>query len=349
MGFAGVAAGAFGTRGAGAQDRPKPAETVDASYKARSTVALIHGEDRRKNVYSALKAIEEQIAPKIRQKEYVLVKPNCVTSRPLSGTHADALRGVMDFLEPYQKPVVIAESSAAQTPEAFEEFRYANLLSEYKSLKPKLIDLNQEGRYFTSHALDRDMYPLPVRLAKRFIDPDAFILGVSITKTHNGLVATMSVKNMTMGAPIHSAPGAAARWSDKVKFHEGVRQTNYGMLLTAEKIAPYWGAAVIDGYEGMEGLGPVSGTAIRSNIAMASTDFVAADRVGLEAMGINPDWVGYLQFCHKAGIGQYDLNKIDLAGGVEIASIRKKYKLAPNIEEQLKWMGPMTEPPQILR
>ena len=97
-------------------------------------------------------------------------------------------------------------------------------------------------------------------------------------KTHNAVVATLSVKNMSLGAPLHNPPGEK-RWNDKRKYHVGVRQNHYNMLLTAQKLQPNWGAAVIDGFEGMEGEAPVPAP-VPSRIAIASTDYVAADRVG---------------------------------------------------------------------
>jgi uncharacterized protein (DUF362 family) len=106
---------------------------------------------------------------------------------------------------------------------------------------------------------------------------------------------------------------------------------------------------VIDGFEGMEGNGPTSGTPVASRIAIASTDYIAADRVGLEAMGINPEWVGYLLFSGQAGLGQYDLSKIDVVG-TPVASVQKKYRLHDAIDRELKWMGPMEElPPKTSR
>jgi uncharacterized protein (DUF362 family) len=110
---------------------------------------------------------------------------------------------------------------------------------------------------------------------------------------------------------------------------------------TAKRKRPFWGATVIDGFEGMEGEGPLRGTPVASRVAIASTDFVAADRVGVEAMGINPDWPGYLRYCCDAGLGQYDLARIDLRGRVEIAAIRKSYKLHPRVDKQIEWMGPL--------
>lgn len=119
------------------------------------------------------------------------------------------------------------------------------------------------------------------------------------------------------------------------------------MLLTAQKLQPNWGVALIDGFEGMEGAGPGDGTPVPSHIAIASTDYIAADRVGLEVMGIDPDWVGYLRYCAQAGLGHYDLAKIELSG-TTIAAVARKYKLHPDIQNELKWMGPMLELPQSL-
>ena len=185
--------------------------------------------------------------------------------------------------------------------------------------------------------------------AARLLDPDAFVLCAACLKTHNVVIATLSVKNMALGAPLRSAPKTprSEQFNDKRKYHGGVRQTHYDIMLTAQKMAPFWGATVIDGYDGMEGNGPSSGTPVPSRIAIASTDYIAADRVGVEAMGVNPEWIGCLKFCHQAGIGQYDIAKIDIRGE-KIASIKKEYRLHRDIERELRWMGPMEEVPEKL-
>jgi uncharacterized protein (DUF362 family) len=100
-----------------------------------------------------------------------------------------------------------------------------------------------------------------------------------MTNAHNAVVVSLSVKNMVPGAPLHNAPGETPRWNDKAMFHSGVRQINYNILTTARRLLPNWGVALIDGSEGMEGNRPTSGTPVPSRIAIASTDFIAADRV----------------------------------------------------------------------
>jgi uncharacterized protein (DUF362 family) len=179
------------------------------------------------------------------------------------------------------------------------------VVREFGTQKVHLLDLNEEGKYSVIPIMDADLHPTPVRLAARLVDPDAFIICSAMLKAHNTVVATLSVKNMALGAPLRSAPKLKPEWNDKRKFHGGVRQTHYDILLTAQKLSQFWGAAVIDGYDGMEGNGPTSGTPVPSRVAIASTDFIVADRVGLECMGVKPEWVGYLRYCSQAGIGQW--------------------------------------------
>ena len=45
--------------------------------------------------------------------------------------------------------------------------------------------------------------------------------------------------------------------------------------------------AVIDGFLAMEGNGPTSGTPVEHRVAIASLDWLAADRVGVALMGID--------------------------------------------------------------
>jgi uncharacterized protein (DUF362 family) len=312
----------------------------------RATVALIQGNDRRKNVYNALMAVDTQIEPVMRTRKYVVIKANFVnTVNQMAASHADAMRGILDYLaERFRGPVVIAESSAGETQQGFENFKFTALPAEYKKQQLQLIDLNAEAKFQHIAVLDQDLHIVPIRLAARLLDPEAFVISSAVLKTHNTAIATLSIKNMVLGAPLHQAPRETPRWNEKRKFHVGLRQTHYNMLLTAQRLAPSWGASVIDGYEGMEGNGPSSGTPVASRLAIASADFVAADRVGAECMGINPEWMGYVKYCGELHLGQFDGNRIDVIGG-KVADLRKEYRMHPDIEKELQWQGPMLELP----
>ncbi len=341
-GVAGVAVAAprvlVAQSSAGAETLPLPSGT--------SVVSLVRGEDRRRNVAEALEMIEEQILPRLREKKYVLIKPNLVSSnQPLASTHKDTVHGILDFLDRrYQGPVVIAESAAGSTATGYDNLGFTKLSAEHKGREITLVDLNAEGRYKVLHILDDSLHLQPVRLAERLLDADAFIICSAVMKTHNAVVATLSVKNMALGAPLRSGPKETKRWSDKRRYHVGVRQMHYNILLTAERMRPFWGATVVDGFEGMEGNGPGQGMPVASRVAVASTDYVAADRVAVECMGINPAWVGYLGYCGELGIGQYNLAKIEVRGA-KVGDVKRTYQLHQDIERMLQWMGPMTELP----
>lgn len=309
----------------------------------KARVSLVQGDSRRKNVYDAMMAIDNDILTRLHTRKRVVIKPNDTsTVNQLASTHVDALRGILDYLESrYKGEVVIAEAASGTTWEGYDNFNYAAVIPEYRSLHIKLVDLNEEARYEVISLIDRDLHAMPIRVAARLMDPDAFVICAAINKSHDTAVATMAVKNMAMGAPLRSAPKETPTWSDKARFHSGIRQINCNLLTSARRSAPGWGVAVIDSFEGMEGDGPVSGNPVPHRIASASTDFVAADRVGLATMGIDPSWVGYLTFCGQFGVGQYDLSNIEVVG-TPIAAVARKYRLHQSIEHQLEWRGPLT-------
>jgi len=319
---------------------------IQSANATLPVVSLTRGESRRKNVLEALTAIDQQIQPVLKTKKSVAIKVNNVsTVNQLAATHADSIHGILDYLAPrFKGPVYIVESAADDTLEGFDNFKYAQVVADRKPQKVELIDLNREAKFKIVAMLDYDLHAKPARLAARLFDAESYIFCASMLKTHNVVVASLGVKNMALGAPLHSLRGGP-QWNDKRVVHNGVRQTHYNIFLAAEALKPFWGASVIDGYEGMEGNGPAMGTPVASRLAIASTDFIAADRVAVETMGINPEWLGYLRFCSDLGVGQYDMAKIEVRGE-KIAALQKKYRLHPDIERQLQWMGPMTDLPR---
>jgi hypothetical protein len=57
--------------------------------------------------------------------------------------------------------------------------------------------------------------------------------------------------------------------------------------------------------------------------------------------------IGYLTYCGQVGLGQYELDKIDVVGA-NLAPVKRSYRLHPDIQRELKWMGPMEGLPPIL-
>ena len=309
-----------------------------------SRVALTTGDDRAQLAFQGLKAFERQVAAAIGSKR-VIIKPNNVAiDNQLAASHAQNLEGILEFLKSIgKKDVAIAESAAnGPTLDGFSNYGYDRVAANYGA---KLIDLDEEG-FEVLHCFDEtDFGPHPCRISKVMLDPNNFIISAAKLKTHDRVLATLSLKNIVVGAPIKDTGfgwGPRAKRgakSDKPVTHgSGFRGINYNLYALAPRLHPH--LSVIDGYEGMEGEGPTGGTPVQHRVCVVSPDWLAADRVGLELMGIDSRNVGYLNYCGQTGMGTFDLDKIEVVGP-RVQEHIKPYKLARNLEQQLIWKQPV--------
>jgi hypothetical protein len=74
---------------------------------------------------------------------------------------------------------------------------------------------------------------------------------------------------------------------------------------------------------------------------VASLDWLAADRVAAELMGVDFSKIGYLAYCAQAGDrGEGDLSRIEILGPA-IKDLAKTYKLPANWEQITSWQKPV--------
>jgi uncharacterized protein (DUF362 family) len=326
-------------------------------YPAR--VAITKGVDRADNAFRALQMFKKQIAAAIGSKR-VVIKVNFVSypnSNNWAHTRVEHVDGILEFLKSIGKrDVVIAESAAgANTMAGFDACGYWGLAKKYPV---KLMDLNQEG--FT-HG-DIYMYGTGsdqtrrIRMCKMYLNPNNFLISATPIKTHNTVLVTLSAKNIGMSVPFidigynwgqggasqSEPPGSAIRekwWmhgyagGSAGKYPPGDFQAlndNVYRMLAVYGIRP--DLAVLDGYQGTEHNGPVSGTGIATpqQLAIVSQDWLAADRIALTLMGTNVNVTlnhrlddGYampypavLNYCWQAGLGEWDDRKIQVIGDI---------------------------------
>jgi len=318
----------------------KPQLLCRETVSARTYVALTHGESRAENVYKALKLIEAEVRSKIAQAKRVIIKPNFVTTRrQLAATHVDCVEGILAFLAPYTKgkQVIIAESPAsAPAAEGFSNYGYYKLSKKYSV---KFFDLD-DGPVKKVYVIDHRFRPHAVRFSRLLCDPENYVISAAVMKTHDRAVVTLALKNVAVGGAIKEKGFQwGRRWgrrSDKPLVHGG--RGNAGIhfnLFTLGIFAPP-DLSVIDGFQGMEGNGPTGGDPVEHRVAVASTDWVACERVALELMGVDFSYVGYLVFASENGLGEGDLSRIEVRGE-PIKDHAKRYRLHDNIKSQLKW------------
>ena len=311
-----------------------------------SRVSLAAGDDRVNISYKSLEPFKKEIAAAIGNRR-VVIKPNCVIiNKPLCATHADQLEGILEFLKSIGKTnVVIAESPAnGSAIDGFANYGYDKLAAKYHV---KLINLDTEKFEIVQCINQKDMQPHPVRVATMMMDPaNNFVISAAKFKTHDLVGITLSLKNVVVGAGIKDSgaglgrQGSGGGRSDKPLIHGGgTYGINYNLFTLSAKLRP--DLAMIDGYEGMEGTGPVNGTPVSQKVAIASLDWLTADRVGAELMGVDFSKIGYLSYCAKAGNrGQADLAKIEIVGPA-IKDYAKTYQLPRQWEQITSWQTPM--------
>jgi uncharacterized protein (DUF362 family) len=329
-------------------------------------VALVRGENRRKNITAALEGIVDQV--RLDTVPRVLVKPNFVSvNRQLAATHVDAIRAVLDFVRArYDGTIVVAEGAAmSPTWEGFRNYGYESLVEEYGV---KLVDLNMDDTV-PARIYDHHLHPLTVCLARTVVETD-YRISVGLPKTHDTVIVTLSIKNMVMGSLVnpqavrHSGgtPGLAQRlaglapkwmwqsglaeWakgtflgrrggSSKMAMHQGFPGINLNLALVAPRVWPH--LAVVDGWQGMEGDGPGNGDPVDWRVALASTDPLAVDVLTTHLMGFDPERVGYLHYCRRLGLGVGEIGQIEVVGNVSPEDVRRSFAPSPTHERQLAW------------
>jgi uncharacterized protein (DUF362 family) len=274
-------------------------------------VCLVKGNDRRDIIYQALKKIEDDVFASIGDKK-ILIKPNFVaTNRQLAATHVDVMRGILDFLTPHHKKQIIVGESTCSREGTFSGYKNYGYLALEKEYNVKLIDLNKQPWQYR-YVIGRGNRPIPIRIISTFFDPDLYIISAAKMKTHDRVVTTLSLKNVLLGAPLNDY-----HHNDKGLMHTASNFSpeavlNYNLFHMAQEIYPDLG--VIDGFEAMEGNGPIGGTPVDARIAMASLDPLALDTLGTKLMGFDPSRIMYLASMAQAGMGQGDLSKIQVLG-----------------------------------
>jgi uncharacterized protein (DUF362 family) len=228
--------------------------------------------------------------------------------------------------------------------DGFANYGYDKLAAKYNV---KLVNLDTE-KFQVVYCIDqKDMQPHATRVATMLMDPaNNYVISAAKFKTHDLVGITLSLKNVVVGAGIKDLGAGLSRGSagggksDKPLMHGGgVYGINYNLFMLSAKLHP--DLAVIDGYEGMEGTGPVNGTPISQKVCIASTDWLAADCVGAQLMGVDYNKIGYLNYCAKAGDrGQADLSKIEIVGP-PIKDYAKTYQLPRQWEQITSWSKPI--------
>jgi len=282
-------------------------------------VSLVRGTESYDAVARALSLIKNDV--QVPSKP-VLVKPNMVSGTvELCATPVPAVRAVLDFFQELgvERFIIGEGTSGGSTVAAFERYGFTSLRDEYDV---RFVDLSKDETV-DAVVYDADCRPMKVRVARTVAE--SYRVSVARMKTHNRTIVTLAVKNLAVGSVIN----ADRSWSKLSHAYPAMNLTLARMNM--ERPADL---SVIDGVVGMEGSGPVGGTAKPSGVALASIDAAAIDVIGAQVMGYDPQTIGFLYYLMELqGLAPGDIQVL----GEKVADCVTKYEDHPNYDVQLEW------------
>jgi uncharacterized protein (DUF362 family) len=297
------------------------------------TVGLARGDKSYETVAAALALIRDQVA--IPTDRPVLIKPNMVEpDRPLCATPVDAVRAVLEFLTGLGvSRFIIAEGTALEKGETMRAFRGYGYFTLQDTFEVEFRNLYDDDKVALD-ALNAHLEPVTIRLAKSLLT--STVVSVARLKTHRQVIATLSLKNIGIGA-IHNPDRHSPPWHtiDPALFSHLPRPLNLSLARLGQALPIH--LAVIDGVVGMEGNGPVKGTPIPAGVAVAGTDALAVDLVGAELMGFDPRTIGYLWYLgQQRGLARTQIH----VRGADPVQCVTRFQPAPTLPEILSWYVP---------
>ncbi len=137
-------------------------------------------------------------------------------------------------------------------------------------------------------------------------------------KTHHWAGATLSMKNL-----FGVVPGAVYGWPKNILHWAGIDRS----IVDLHNLFPHR-FAIVDGVVGMEGNGPIQGTAKQAGVLVAGADLVAVDATCCRIMCIDPERIEYLRL---AATGQLATKGVRLAGE-PLEMVSSPFHLIPELK-----------------
>jgi len=115
---------------------------------------------RRKNITDALVAIDDQILPVLKTKQYVVLKPNCVSTVALGTTNPERSWAFSTTSLRASEGRWSSPNPAAMLWQ-LRALGYQKIVEQHRSQNVSLVDLNIEAKYQVLPVFDYDAHVVP--------------------------------------------------------------------------------------------------------------------------------------------------------------------------------------------
>jgi uncharacterized protein (DUF362 family)/NAD-dependent dihydropyrimidine dehydrogenase PreA subunit len=253
---------------------------------------------------NARQAVERafELFPMEMKGKSILIKPNVLRASGAEEaitTHPAVLRAVVEKIETLQ-PAAIA---VGDNPGAFNYGANEECFEKTGLMEAAGGYYQNIGSHIQNVDFNPDFIPT-VNLSSILLEVD-IIVSLPKFKTHGLTVLSGAIKNSygflpgAQKANLHKLAGSPKR------FHE--------MLIDVFRLRVP-DLFIVDAVVGMEGNGPASPDLRDIGLILASDNAVAVDSVIAAMMGCDPGQLRFLQKAKEQGLGDYDLDSIEVIG-----------------------------------
>jgi len=235
----------------------------------------------------------------IRPGSRVLLKPNLLMAKePEFGidTHPEVVRAMIKVLKGIGCHVVVGDGPSVwgnQVENVEEVYRRSGIERVCAEEDAELVEFDKK-RF-------RGEFPMTTLL-----DQCDYLVNIPKFKTHEFTLLTGAIKNLF-----------GLVWGTfKTELHKNYfKPENFAKILVDVYQEARPALTVVDGIIAMEGDGPASGGKLRElNLMLAGKDCVAIDSVMAAIMGVAPKSVLTTKEAAARGLGEADINKIEILG-----------------------------------
>lgn len=156
----------------------------------------------------------------------------------------------------------------------------------------------------------------------RTVDTSQVLISLPRLKTHHWAVATLSLKNL-----FGTLPGICYGWPKNELHWRGIHNSIVDIALTRPP-----DLAIVDAIIGMEGDGPLNGTARPLGALIMGSDCMAVDATCCRLMQLDPAQVGYLQLGQLKKLGRLAEGEIPQLGE-PIAGLAQPFETLPEFRK----------------
>jgi uncharacterized protein (DUF362 family) len=265
----------------------------------KKLVSVSGGLGPYENVIAALSRLD--LSPFSNKK--ILVKPNCGRQTKSCGsvnTHPLAVAAVIDAVKNAGASYIAVGESPILGVDTLRAFELSGISEVVNERSIPLIDMDKRKPVVKLVKNGRILSDL--KFCADIFDFD-LIISVPVAKAHMHTQVTLGIKNMKGCLWRHEKVRLhQLQYKEGCTFPEKTLDTAISDLATL--LLP--DLTVVDGFIGMEGLGPSSGDAINANFAIASFYPLAADSVAAKLMGFELDEINHLRIIKERGIDSVD-------------------------------------------